>query len=304
MAARLHVCHLLLAAALAGCARSQQPAAYVNVQTVAALRTALGGSATDSTPAAGVVAAEPTGWATIKGKFKLAGEAPPREPVTVDKDQAVCAPAGKPAPTSESLVVDSASGGIRDIVVYLTTKYPAGDPKWEHPDYAAQREATLEFDQKNCIFLSHMFAMRSAQKLKVLNSDPVGHNTNIAGGGNASASNNNIPSASYSMYAPGGESPEPFSVSCSIHPWMRANMIVRDAPHFAVTKPDGSFEIANVPAGVPLEFRVWQERGKFLSNVTVNGKKETWSKGRLKLTLQPEEQKDLEVVVEAGAFAK
>jgi hypothetical protein len=83
---------------------------------------------------------------------------------------------------------------------------------------------------------------------------------------------------------------------------MSARMIVRDSPYVAVTKPDGSFEIANVPAGVPLEFRVWQETSKFLQDVTVNGKPEKWSKGRLKVTLQPDEQRALEVVVDAAAF--
>ena len=58
----------------------------------------------------------------------------------------------------------------------------------------------------------------------------------------------------------------------------------------------------NVPAGVPLEFRVWQEKGKFLQNVSVNDKAETWSKGRLKLTLANDEEKSLRVVVDAAAF--
>src|SRR5262249_44580052 len=111
-------------------------------------------------------------------------------------------------------------------------------------------------------------------------------------------------SGSYSMYLPGGESPEPFGVACSIHPWMSARMIVRDSPYFAVTKSDGSFEIKNVPAGVPLEFRVWQGKGGYLQDVTVNGKAEKWAKGRLKLTFQPEESKALDVTVEAGAFSK
>lgn len=299
---------LMLAAAapvICGCARPLQPAAYVKTSNVSALRTALGGSAVEATPAAGVAAAEPTGWATLKGTFKIDGAAPPSVPLTIDKDQSVCAPGGKQV-FSETIVVDSASGGIRDVVVYLATpaKFPVGDPKWEHPDFAASREATLEFDQKNCIFLSHMFAMRSKQKLKILNSDPVGHNTNITGGGRAGAINATIPANAYTMYEPGGEAPEPFGVSCSIHPWMSSRMLVRDNPYFAVTKPDGSFEIPNVPAGVPLEFRVWQEASKFLQDVTVNGKAEKWPKGRLKITLQPDEPKQLDVVVAAAVFAK
>ena len=133
------------------------------------------------------------------------------------------------------------TGGIKDVVIYLAGpgKFPVGDPKWEHPDYAAKANAVLEFDQKNCVFLTHMFAMRSKQKAKVLNSDPVGHNTNIQGGGKAAPINATIPSESFATYEPGGESPEPFGVSCAIHPWMSARMIVRDSPYFAVTKPDG-----------------------------------------------------------------
>jgi hypothetical protein len=287
-----------------GCARPQQPAVKVQTQNVSALRTALGGSAVEAAPSA-VAAAEPTGWATLKGSFKIDGAAPAPIPLTIDKDQSVCAPGGKQV-LSEALVVDSASGGIKDVVIYLSTpaKFPVGDAKWEHPDYAANREATLEFDQKNCVFLSHMFAMRSKQKLKILNSDPVGHNTNVTGGGKAGTINQNIAANGYLIYDPGGESPEPFGVSCSIHPWMSARMLVRDSPYFAVTKADGSFEIPNVPAGVPLEFRVWQEATKFLQDVTVNGKAEKWSKGRLKLTLTPDQPQQLDVVVAAGVFAK
>lgn len=290
-----------IAVLVGGCARPQQPAERVNSQNVSALRTSFGGSATENVAAAPT--AEPKGWATIKGTFKLTGPAPAREPLTVTKDQEVCAPGGKQV-LSEKLVVDPGSGGIKDVVVYLATKYPAGNASWEHADYAAKRDAVLEFDQKNCIFLTHLLAMRSTQKLKILNSDPVGHNTNITGGGKAGAINATIPSASYSMYEPGGESAEPFAVSCSIHPWMLAQMLVRDNPYFAVTKADGTFEIANVPAGVPLEFRVWQEKAKFLQEVTVDGKPEKWPKGRLKRTLQPDQALALVVAVDAAAFSK
>jgi len=285
-----------------GCARHLPPAERVQTTNVVALRAAFGGGAAETTATVAAVA-EPTGWATLKGTFKLEGTPPARTPLSVSKDHEVCAPGGKPV-LSEELVVDSATNGIKDVVIYLVSpgKFPVGDPKWEHPDYAAKATATLDYDQKNCVFLTHMFAMRSKQKAKVMNSDPVGHNTNIQGGGRAAAINATIPSGESTPYEPGGESPEPFAVACSIHPWMSARMIVRDSPYFAVTKPDGSFEIANVPAGVPLEFRVWQEKGKFLQDVKVDGKPEKWSKGRLKVTLQPGEPKELNVTVDAASF--
>jgi hypothetical protein len=296
---------LLAALISTGCARPLPPAERVTTTNVGALRTVFGGGATE-TAAAAAPAAEPTGWASLKGSFKLAGTAPPRPPLAVTKDESVCAPGGKQV-LSESLVADS-SGGIKDVVIYMALpnrrKFPVGDEKWEHPDYAARREATFDFDQKNCVFLTHMLAMRSQQKLNILNSDPVGHNTNISGGGRAAAINATIPAGSSVPYAPGGESPEPFAVACSIHPWMSARMIVRDSPHFAVSKAEGSFEIANIPAGVPLEFRVWQEKAGFLTKANVNGKDETWPNKTIKITFEPDEKKTLEVVFDAAAFSK
>jgi len=183
-------------------------------------------------------------------------------------------------------------------------KFPVGDAKWEHPDYAASREGTLEFDQKACVFLTHMFGMRSQQKAKILNRDPVGHNTNIAGGGRAGTLNATIPAGAFAMYEPGGESAEPFAVSCNIHSWMSARMIVRDNPYFTVSKSDGSFTIPKIPAGVPLEFRVWQEKAGFLTKGNVNGKDETWPNKTIKFTFQPDETKAFDVVFDVAAFAK
>ena len=292
---------LLLAAgllAVAGCARRVQDAERVNINNVSALRTALGGDQAAAAEAGPV--AEPKGFATIKGTFKLTGAAPARVALVVDKEQNICAPGGKQV-LSERFVVDPATGGIRDVVIFLSDKkFKPGDPAWEHPSYEATRDAQLEFDQKSCVFLSHMFAMRATQKCKVLNSDPIGHNTNIAGGGKAKTENFLVAGNSYAMYVPGGESPEPFSVSCNIHPWMAANMLVRNNPYFAVTKADGSFEIANVPAGIELEFRVWQEKTRYLPKITLNGEKNDKFKGRLKLTLTDGETRTLDAVLDAA----
>src|SRR4029079_18721755 len=118
---------------------------YVKPTNVVALRAAFGGGAT-GTAATATVTAEPTGWATLKGSFKLEGTPPARQPLAVSKDHEVCAPGGKPV-LSEELVVDSATNGIKDVVIYLASpgKFPVGDPKWEHPDYAAKATATLDY---------------------------------------------------------------------------------------------------------------------------------------------------------------
>jgi hypothetical protein len=291
------------AALLAGCERPLAPAERVNVKNVRLLKEAFGGDAVAAAAAAETVAAEPTGWATIRGRFVLNGDPPPRQPLVVDKEQDVCAPGGKQV-LSEQLVVDPATKGIKDVVIYLTTKYPDGDSKWEHDSYAADRESEVEFDQKQCVFLSHVFGMRSTQKCKVLNSDPVGHNTNISGGGKAKPENVTIAGNAYAIYEPGGESPEPFAVACNIHPWMSARMIVRNNPYFAITNPDGTFEIPNVPAGVDLEFRLWQEKAGSLSFVTLNGQQTKVPKKGLKLKLEDGVDQTLDFVVDVAAFNK
>ena len=42
---------------------------------------------------------------------------------------------------------------------------------------------------------------------------------------------------------------------------MTAYLLPRKNGYFAITDADGNFEIANVPAGEPLEFQVWHESG-------------------------------------------
>jgi hypothetical protein len=274
-----------------------QSASASNVQVLAKH---MQGSGSDSSEAPAAPAlAEPTGFGTLKGRFKLIGTPPERSPLRIDKEQDVCAPGGKTV-LEESLVV-SGDGGIRDVAVFLVMpSFPTGDEKWEHPDYAAKREAQVVFDQKQCLFLSHMFIARASQVIEIKNSDPIGHNTKIE---HETPFNSTIPSDSRLPYKPVTPSSAPVPVSCSIHPWMSANMMFSNTPIFAVSAEDGTFEIANVPAGVELTFRAWQERAKVLPQVTLNGKQENWKKG-FKVTLEPDQTLELNVDVDASVFQK
>jgi hypothetical protein len=297
------------AIALAGCARPQVSALRYTPGNAEAIRQALGAGKSAAATAA-AEAPKPTGWATIRGKFVMVGTPPPRPPLSVTKDHNICAPGGR-APLSEEVVVD-ANGGIKDVVIYLTSKIPLDDPAWIHPAFDAAKEAELVFDQKQCVFLTHLFAARTTNKIRLQNSDPVGHNTNIQGKGSASI-NVNLAANDFAMYLPGRQSPEPFDVSCSVHPWMAAKMIIRDSPYFAVTRPDGSFEIAAkaadgqvetqvVPAGVELEFRIWQEKSKFIQAGKLNGQEVKWPRGRFKIKLEPGQVLEMNVEVPASAF--
>ena len=76
------------------------------------------------------------------------------------------------------------------------------------------------------------------------------------------------------------------SVSCSIHPWMRGWLLVRDTPYMAVTDQDGRFEIKRLPVG-QWEFAFWHERAQFLTTVVQEGRKVTWKRGRTRLAIKP-----------------
>jgi hypothetical protein len=236
--------------------------------------------------------------------FKVNGAPPAGAPLTAamtHQDSQVCAPGGK-APSSQEIVVGS-GGGLSGVAVYLSTAIPDDNPQWLHESYAAQRGTEVIFDQKNCVFLTHVAGMWTAQKLKVLNSDPVGHNTKIDAK-TARPFNQTIGANGSTLYEPGGEERDPMPVSCSIHTWMNAYLLARDNPYFAITDETGAFEIANLPAGVPLEFRVWQPN--LASNITVDadlgGAKQKIAKGKFKITLADGQTSDMNVALDAGAF--
>jgi len=237
-----------------------------------------------------------TGWATLKGRFVFDGTSPAMQPYNANKDQATCTIGGK-APLQETLLVDSATKGLANVAIYVRKVSRVHES-------AASAEGTEVFDQKTCVFLTHVFPMTIGQTMAIKNSDNVGHNTNIEG---KNGFNQTIPAGETIDFTPQKEEAVPVGVRCSIHPWMLAYFLPRNNGYVAITKPDGSFEIANVPAGEELEFQVWHESatgpGGALVLATPKAKELKWSKkGRFKIELTEGEEKELEITVPAAAL--
>lgn len=188
------------------------------------------------------------GFGTIKGRLVWGGADLPKADAKVKqgdaavKDAEVCA---KETIPNEDYVVDSATKGVANGFAYLVN-VKGSNPEAEKA--LLEKSPTVVFDQKNCRFLPHSLALHKNQKLVFKSSDPIGHNVHYDGFQVGSFNQ---------MVAPNGALPVAFAVAdkniiplkCDLHNWMTANFMVFDHPFFAVTKPDGSFEITGVPAG-------------------------------------------------------
>ncbi len=168
------------------------------------------------------------------------------------KDPDVCA--REAAVPNRELVVDPKNKGVAYGFAYLVR------PKGANPEAVKQllaRSPKAELDQKNCEFMPYVLAIHQDQALVIKSSDPVNHNVRYAAFTN---------SAFNQILSPKGEvevklvaERRPIVVACDIHSWMKAYIMVFDHPFFAVTGPDGAFEIHGVPAGQQ-NLVLWQEK--------------------------------------------
>lgn len=281
------------AAALAGCNGPADLGPAADAATIATYREALTSDAAEG--GATEAAATGTGWGTIRGQFVFDGTPPQMQPYAVTKEHAICSIDGK-SPPQETLLVDSGSGGIKNVAIYLR------DASRVH-ESAGPKDAPIDFDQKQCVFLTHVVGATVGETIQIKNSDPTGHNTNILGSG----FNQLIPEGGSIAYPVQKESALPMKVVCSIHPWMVAYVLPRENGYYAVTDGEGRFEIANVPAGEELEFQVWHESGAAPGNGLVGATPDAgdleWSnRGRVTVKLEPDQVKEVKVVVPASAF--
>ena len=105
----------IVALACAGCS----PAGFQDPTYQRQVAELLRGKSTGKVASAGAAKSTTTGWATLKGVFKFDGSAPPTGAMsTAGKDAQVC---GQQVPV-QSLVVDSATGGIANVVIFARSK--------------------------------------------------------------------------------------------------------------------------------------------------------------------------------------
>jgi len=276
---RLAVAGLLVAATV-GCKAERVATPSADMAAAGRLKATLVSASTGG--GATAAASTGTGWGSLTGRFVFTGDPGTPKPLLADKDTEVCSKAGMKL-LDRSLLVDPSSKGLANVVVFArkTTRVKEESPS----------TTPIVFDQKQCEFLSPVFAARVGQPIDVKNSDPIGHNTNISG----SDFNQLIPAGGSTTYAPKAETGMPTMVTCNVHPWMKAYMVFRKDGYVAVSGADGSFTIPDLPAGEPLEFQVWHERSTGPNGALGLDKPDLkWTpKGRFQITLEPDQVKDI-----------
>ncbi len=191
---------------------------------------------------------------TITGTVKIAGDVPAAKTLKVDKDQATC---GHDDIPSEALIV-SGDGALKNAVVSITNiskgkKFAGG--------------TASSIDQKGCIFSPHVAVIPPGSSIDLLNSDDVMHNLHSWSMKNT-AFNEGV--AGHGKLAKTFEFPETIKMTCDVHKWMTAWLVVQANPYYALTGADGKFKLEGVPAGT-YTVQAWQESlGKTTQEVTVS----------------------------------
>ncbi len=229
-------------------------------------------------------------WGSLKGQFVFDGTPPERAMIDPTADRQVC---GQCMLKAEELVVDAESKGIANVVIYLRSRRVDANP-----EVVKALPEFVELDNNCCAFKPRVVALTLDQSLRVLNSDPVGHNAACAPLGDTPFNPIIAPKAKYDhKFQRAQRVPQP--VSCSIHPWMKAWVLPLETPYFAVTDKDGKFSIEGLPAGTELEFQVWQEKAGYLEA------KSDWRRGQFSVTVPAGDTLDLgTIAVPAATFDK
>jgi plastocyanin len=117
---------------------------------------------------------------------------------------------------------------------------------------------TLEIDQKDCMYTPRVTAAVVGEKIVARNGDPVLHNVHTYVDA-STLFNRGMPNDKAAPIEFSATQEGVIKWKCDVHPWMRGYTGVSRNPYQAVTGTDGTFRIANVPAG-RYTVEAWHEK--------------------------------------------
>jgi plastocyanin len=199
---------------------------------------------------------------TLSGRVRHEGPLPAAMPIGMSSDP-YCARANESGASSETILGEN--GGLGNVFVYIKDglgTYWVDVPK-----------EPVTLDQQGCRYTPHVLGVRAGQAIRIGNGDDTMHNVHALAPVNGDFN--------FSQPIKGQVNERVFNAAevmvtlkCDVHAWMNAYLGVVNHPYFAVTAPDGGFELKNVPAGT-YTIEAWHETlGTRTESVTL-GEKES-----------------------------
>jgi hypothetical protein len=194
---------------------------------------------------------------TIVGHVTLTGPSPGNPLIRMGVDPQ-CASLNAGARPIQAIVVRSPDGGLANALVDLEKTLPGSKPPTQ----------AVTIEQQKCVYTPRVIGARVGQILRIKNDDAIFHNVH-----SASTAGNDFnfsqPSAGLVREIVLKGPDVMLRVKCDVHSWMISYIAVEPHQYFAVSGEDGSFVIADVPAGRH-SVHVWHERyGELTQMVTV-----------------------------------
>jgi plastocyanin len=181
-----------------------------------------------------VTTVDPATAAAITGTVKFDGNVPAPQKIDMSLDSAC----GFATNTDESLVVNS--GNLQNVFVYV--KDGLAGKNFPVPS------TPVKIDQQGCRYHPHVLGAMAGQTVQIVNDDDTTHNIHPMPTQSKQWNESQLPKAEPIVKT--FNSPElMIPIKCNQHPWMRMYLNVVSSPFFAVSAPDGKFEITGLPPG-------------------------------------------------------
>ncbi len=175
-------------------------------------------------------------------------ELPELDEIAMDKDTDICVHDGGNTTLARDLLVDPETLAVTN--VYVSIEKVKDGLDLEVP------EEPLVLDQVACRFEPHVSVVPAGQTVRFANSDDATHNVSLTARKNDTF-NEGIPAAKHKDWV--FKKSEKVEIACTIHPWMKAYLVVTEHPYYSLTLTDGKFRIDGLPAG-EWQIRAWHER--------------------------------------------
>jgi plastocyanin len=186
-----------------------------------------------ATPAPAATPIDAATAASVSGTVKFDGAAPKAAKIDMSQD-ANC----QGSNTAENVVV--ADGKLANVFVYV--KEGLGSRTFDVPKDA------VTLTQSGCKYKPHVLGVMAGQTIRIVNADPTTHNIHPTPKDNREWNESQAPQAPALDKAFAREELL-LPVKCNQHPWMRMFVNVVKSPFYAVSGPDGKFEITGLPPG-------------------------------------------------------